>query len=91
MKRAVSICGDVLEIFGQQEVVFELTCGAHRYLNEAGQLRIPLSSTAFCDIRGNRARCATQLTGKPVSFINGKISRYPIDRKREPMGLLPDF
>src|SRR6266566_5265603 len=78
-----------LQISGQQQMIFELTCRSHRNRTKSGEFGISISSASFGEIGSDRGATTPELGGQPVQFFAWEAGGELIDHQRQLVRLLP--
>ena len=72
---------DELQIFRQEQVVFQLARRSHGDGAKPGELGISIPSTSFRQIRGDGSAASPQLTGQSLEFFAREDGGDLIDRQ----------
>lgn len=78
------------QVASQKKEILHFACGAHCYVQEVPKLYPAASTASFSNVCGNRTAGSSELGGESESFIGRKGLTDLVDRKRQPMALLPD-
>lgn len=79
-----------LKIVTEQQEIIQFTGRSERQVQKLPQLDPSGPTTALSDVRRNRERSASHLTGETVSLMLGKIEGCPVNTERHGMAFLPD-
>jgi hypothetical protein len=69
-----------LEILSQENLAFEFGKRSRTDSDEASQLDISLTATAFCQVSRYRHCGAAHLRAKPIPLLGGKSAGRPVNR-----------
>ncbi len=82
--------GQETEITGQQNVIFQFACRAHRNVKELFELGPGAPSAPFSNVSWNGRRSPSHLAGQTVPlFIGEEPSRF-VDKQSQVMAFSPD-
>lgn len=79
------------QIPGEQQEIFELTCGTHGNVEELPQFGAPLAAAAFCNVCGDRRCCPPDLAAQPKPLIGRKVARNSVGVERQSMATTPNL
>ena len=82
--------GQVTEVGSQLEVVFQLSSGAHGYLEKAFQFEITVPATAFRNVRRDGCTGAARLASESKQFLLWEGVGCGINPKGQLMAPLPN-
>ena len=79
-----------LKVVTKHQEIVQFTRGPERHMKKLSQLDFSGPATSLSNVRGNRERSSSHLTGETVPLMLGKIEGCPVNTERHPMTFLPD-
>lgn len=79
-----------LKIVTEQQEIIQFTGRPERHMKKLSQLAPSGPATSLGDVRRNRERSASHLTGETVSLVLRKSEGCPVNAERHGMAFLPD-